>query len=417
MPPLPARSDRSLWVLLFGVLTVVVVSAVPWRTGDIYNGGVDPVVIAKAIVGITGFALALLLYFWSTARGRVGVRSLSLFAGIVLISTIGAIAAGNAGAALVLTVRIVLMAATVVAVVKSAPPMVVLTAMLAALGAVAIVSAATGAAYGFHGGRLSGGIPQMAPNGLAGLAAPPAIGLAADIVKRGIRPWNAGLLLVQLVIIFATGSRTTLIVTVVGIGLTLLFARRIAVSTAIASIVAVPFFYVIAAFTGTVATLLARGETIDQISTLNSRTVAWEAVLATPVDSWDKWIGVGLAAKTVAVQQLYRDVQVLDSSWVSVIAQAGIIGTVLLVIWFVTTSWESFRRSALTPIAVPLMAILLIRSFTENGLIESSPTFMLFLAISLFLEPASRMAGNEKRAAPYQLASPLPILRRDRTTV
>jgi O-antigen ligase len=117
------------------------------------------------------------------------------------------------------------------------------------------------------------------------------------------------------------------------------------------------------------------------------------------------------------VQQLYRDVQVLDSSWVSVIAQAGIIGTVLLVIWFVTTSWESFRRSALTPIAVPLMAILLIRSFTENGLIESSPTFMLFLAISLFLEPASRMAGNEKRAAPYQLASPLPILRRDRTTV
>jgi hypothetical protein len=400
--------------MIFGILTLVVVSVVPWRTNDIYDGGADSVVIAKALVSISALGLSFLYYLRSPVKGTVGVRTLTLFLGIVVISALGAMAAGEASAALVLTVRILIVAATVTLVVKSSPPLTVLSTLLAALGAVAIVSAVTGAAHGLDDGRLAGGVPQMAPNVLAGLAAPPALGLAAHIVRVGLRPWNVGLLLGFVVIVFATGSRTALIVVFVGIACAFLAGGRLPASTAIMTIAVIPFAYALVVFTDTVATTFARGQSIEQISTLSSRTVAWQAVLSTPTDSWAKWIGIGLAAQTVEVQQRWRDVQVLDSSWVSVIAQAGVIGTLLLVIWCVMTSVESVRTRGLSALTTPLLIMLLIRSFTENGLIESSPTFLLFLAISLVLEPGTKFPGKTTRGIEYPLAIPLPALRAER---
>jgi O-antigen ligase len=410
-----ANSVRRLWVSIFAVLTLTVVSLVPWRVGDIYDGGIDSVVLAKAVLGIISFGAGLLLMMRAPARGSIGVRSLALLAGIVLVSLDGAFAVGGASAAVVLTVRIVLVATTMVFVVRSAPPLTVLTALLAAMSVVAIVSAVTGLQHGLNGGRLAGGIPEMDPNVLAGLAAPPVIGLAAHIVRRGLRPWNVGLLVIHIAIIFATGSRTALIVVVLGIALAFVCGGRLAASTAVITIATIPFAYGLVAFTDTIANLLSRGQTIEQLSTLSSRTVAWEAVLSTPWDSWGKWIGVGLAAKTVQVQQRWRDVQVLDSSWVSVIAQAGIIGTTLLLIWMVWTTVEAVRSPRLSALTVPLMVLLIIRSFTENGVIESSTTFMLFLAISLLLEPGTRFPSRPRDDSRYQLVEPLAATRREPT--
>ncbi len=408
-------TDRTRWIFVFLIVLLVVVSVVPWREGILYSGGADPVVVAKAVVGIVAFCWAFVLHATTRVTGSVGVRTLSLLAGIVLISVVGAFAAGDATAALVLSIRIVLIAATVMIVVKSAPPLIVLNALLAALAAVAIVSAATGAVHGLSGGRLSGGIPQMASNVLAGLAAPPAIGLAVDIVRRGFRLWTSTMLAAMLAIVVATQSRTTLVVVVIGVVLAFLYGRRIATSTAIVAIIAAPFAYVVLAFTSIVSQVLARGQGIQQLTTLSSRTVAWDAVLAIPFDSWGKWLGVGLAAKTVQVQQQWRNQQVLDSSWVSVIAQAGIIGTVLLAIWIVFTAVESLRRPDLRAIATPLLAMLLVRGFTESGLVDSSATFLLFLTLSLLLEPGTTFPGRVKTASAYQLAVPLPIERREKT--
>jgi len=109
------------------------------------------------------------------------------------------------------------------------------------------------------------------------------------------------------------------------------------------------------------------------------------------------------------VQQRWRDEQVLDSSWVSAIAQAGIIGATILAIWIVITSVESLRSRELRALTVPLLAMLLIRGFTESGLIDSSATFLLFLTISLILEPGTQFPGKSKSLPHYQLATPLPI--------
>jgi hypothetical protein len=407
-------SPRGLWILVFAIQSVLVMSVVPWRQGVLYGGGVDPVVLAKAAIGTLAFGSAMALYLTARVHSRVGMRSLSLLSLIVSIALLGAFANGSSVAAVVLSVRIALIAATVVLIVASVPPRVVLMTLLAALGVVAAAAAITGAAKGLSLGRLGGGIPDMAPNVLAGLAAAPAIGLAADIAGRGVRLWNLAAFAAMFAIVFATQSRTTLIVLVLGVVLAFLCTPRLTTSAAMLTIAALPFSYLLLAFTDIVPRILGRGQSVQELSTFSSRTVAWDAVLATPFDSWAKWIGVGLAAKTVPVQQRWRDEQVLDSSWVSVIAQAGLIGTALLGIWIVFSTVESLRRSSLKPIALPLLVTLLIRSFTESGLVDSSATFLIFLTVSLLLEPGTRVPHEAMLPAPYQLAAPLPIAKRDR---
>ena len=413
-----SKSDRRLairgisprwWAGMFLVQTLVVVSVVPWRTDDLYDGGIDPVVIGKAVVGFAAFGFALLFYRSTPVHGDLGLRTITLLLGITLISVLGAFAAGGAGPDVILAIRLLLVAATLVLTAMSVPPVDLLATMLAAMGAVAIVAAVTGASHGLATGRLGGGIPQMAPNVLAGLAAAPSIGLVVHIVTRGVRVWSVLLVFVFFTLIFATGSRTALIVVLVGMVVAFVVAPRLPISAAIGAIAIFPVTYALAAFTDTIAKVLSRGQTIEEISTFSSRTVAWQAVLATPFDSWAKWIGVGLAAQTVPVQQRFRNVQVLDSSWVSVIAQAGVIGTVLLVVWIVTTGFDSLRRAELIPLALPLFVMLFIRSFTENGLIESSPTFVLFFALSLVLEQRTRFPGLRLHAPTYSIATPLPI--------
>ena len=404
--------SRTRWLVVFAIQALTVLSVVPWRTGDLYAGGIDPVVAAKAVIGVSALGLAVLYWLRSPVRGSVGFRTVALFLGIVLVSVVGAFATDNAGPDVVLAVRLVLVAATIQFIVLSVPHLTALTTMLSAMGVVAIIAAVTGASSALGGGRLAGGIPQMAPNVLAGLAAAPAIGLAVHIIARGLRPWNVALLVLLFALVLATGSRTSLIVIVLGIVLAFVVGGRVPISTTIATIAIFPFAYGLVAFTDTVAKALSRGQSIEEISTLSSRTVAWQAVFATPFDSWPKWIGVGLAAQTVAVQQRWRDVQVLDSSWVSVIAQAGIIGTLLLIIWTVTTGADSLRSLRLTAITTPLFLMLVLRSFTENGLIESSPTFVVFFTVSLVLERQRQVQDRVGSKLRYAVAVPLPRRRR-----
>lgn len=396
---------RRLWVSLFVVFLLVMASVIPWRRGSIYAGGLDVVVVAKAVIAVIALGLSAIVYSRARPRGVVGVRTLSLLLAIVAVSSLGAAATGDASADLVLSVRILIATATVVLLVSSAPPLVSLTTLLFSMGATALFAAVTGVLLG-EPGRLAGGLPEMAPNVLAGIAGPPLVAIAVHLARRGIRLWNSAAFVSMLAIVLATGSRTSLLVVIVGIVIVLMHSRRLPPSTMIAAIASVPVLFALAAFTDAVSQALSRGQSLDELTTLSSRTVAWEAVLATPFGSWDKWIGVGLSAKTVAVQERWRDVQVLDSSWVSIIAQAGIIGTALLIVWVITTFAESLHRRDLAVLTTPLLIILLIRSFTENGLIESSPTFLLFLTISLILEPATRYPAS-RQAAPYPLSMPL----------
>src|SRR5690606_13237130 len=98
------------------------------------------------------------------------------------------------------------------------------------------------------------------------------------------------------------------------------------------------------------------------------------------------------------------DVQPLDSSWVSVLSQAGIIGIALLVIWVLLTLRDAVRSGSMRVLAVPMLVLLLARSIVENGLIESSAIFLVFFLLSVTLEPGYRPPQPRERAVPYALA-------------
>jgi hypothetical protein len=403
----PSRTKAaSTTTALTSTWFLVVLSVVSWRPDTLFTGGLDPVVVGKAVVAFAAFLCALAIYYRQRIRGRVGIRSMSLLLLVVAISCLGALAGGGPMPSLILAVRIVLVAATVYVLVRSAAPLDVLKTLLIAMGILTVIGAVTGIPEFLAEGRLASGVPAMRPNELAGIAAPPLVALAISILRKGLTAGTGGLLLSLSVILLATGSRTTLFVTVLAVVLAIVLQWPLPQSTGIALILLVPVTYAVVAFTDLVAQVAVRGQDVAQLATLSSRTIAWQAVLDVPMDTWHKWIGTGLAVKTVEVDQRWWDTQVLDSSWVSVLSQAGILGLVLVSLWVGLTVIESARSPELRLLTLPLLTLLLIRSVAENGLIESSIIFVLFFCISLILEPGHRYPATFPKQVRYPLVRP-----------
>ncbi|MCY7412587.1 MAG: hypothetical protein LH471_06070, partial [Salinibacterium sp.] len=408
------HETRAFSRSIIGTWFLVVLSVVSWRPDPLFTGGVDGVVFAKALLAFTAFGCALLIHKRSTTRARVGVRSAILLFIVVGLSVLGAVASGDVSPSLVLALRILLLGATVYVLASSAPPMRVLTAQFIAMGILALTGAVTGVPSFFAEGRLATGFPAMRPNELAGLTAPPLLALVIDAARTGLTTRKTVLLVAFASILLATGSRTTIVVVVIAIVAGVLMAWPVPHSTGIALILLVPFFYALAAFTTVVSEVVIRGQNIEQLTTLSSRTIAWDAVLSIPIDTWHKWIGVGLAVKTVEVNQRWWDVQVLDSSWISILSQAGIVGLIAVGLWVLFAIRDSLRSRELRVLAFPMLVLLLLRSGLENGLIESSVIFAVFFLTSLVVESGYRFPFEHRRTVHYSLALPPATLTRTR---
>lgn len=84
----------------------------------------------------------------------------------------------------------------------------------------------------------------------------------------------------------------------------------------------------------------------------------------------------------------------LDSSWASLLAQTGLIGTALiaaLIVWCVASALISSRRRWLV---APLLTLVIIRSVTESGLVDSATAFILFFTVASLLTHRSRHADD-----------------------
>ena len=120
-PPSRAVVGAHLvWVLLLA-------ATIPWRKNVYYEGGVDTVVLAKAALSV--LALALAIYF---ARDRLrdldvpGSPVLMLLA-YLAVTIVGGDASGQLSAAVVLAVRVAILAFTVVFLAARFPSRVVLS--------------------------------------------------------------------------------------------------------------------------------------------------------------------------------------------------------------------------------------------------------------------------------------------------
>jgi hypothetical protein len=401
-PAVPAGPRAPSRPLLALAALLVVVGSVGWRRGEYFTGSLDPVVVAKAVVSLLALGLAALLA-GSGARRRVGTGSLWWLGLLLSSSVLGAVTAGHLVAGGVVAVRVALLGVTVLLLVRAAPAVDVLTAMVRACVAVAVVAALTGLPS-YADGRLAGGVPAIDPNELALLAGLGVLHLTWRTVLGRAGAPAAAAAGVLLGVVWATGSRTALLVLVVAVLVMAVHIRRPRVGLVVSGLVLTGSTAVALVATGAVASFLSRGG--DGTSTLGSRFIAWRAALTWAGSDWQTVFGGGLSVKVIRVRGQYWDTQPLDSSWVSLLVQAGWFGVLVATGWVLwTTRGVLSAPRAHRVLFLGLLTFLLGRSVLESGLFDASVAFLLLLAVSLLAEGGSR---ERLRAEEPLLEAPVP---------
>jgi hypothetical protein len=391
---------------------LMVASVVTWRRGEIFEGSLDPVVLGKALAGI----LALIFAFAAAqgagnARHRLGTGTLWFLAALLVSSLLGALAYGAVVASGVIAVRVAVLAATVFFLLRAVAGLAVLSAVVRACGLVAAVSAVTGVTS-LSAGRLFGGVPPLHANDLALLAGIVVLWVTWRVVL-GETTWAAVLVGgAFLGIVWVTGSRTGLIAVLLGVAVMALFLRRPRVGLVVGALVLTAVGAVAVVVTGAVTEFLQRGGT--GTSTLESRFIAWTAARSWAESVWQWSFGGGLSVKLIPVDGQWWEEQLLDSSWVSALVQAGVVGIVAAGTW---TAWALIgTMRAPRPhriLFVGLLTFLLARSVLESGLFDATPAFLVLVAVSLLGEGASRARLQREAAAsetvPRDPAAPVSV--------
>jgi hypothetical protein len=391
----PELEDSAVKWQVTAVWVMLIVSLLTWRKGAFYNGGLDPVVAAKAMLVFIGLAISVNLMRRLGPRYVIGVTSVSLVAAYLAVTLVGAIATGSPFASLILAIRVGLVAVTVACLVVTCSTDLVLATFTNALTGIALALAVTGTTGGES--RLQGRLLPVSPNQLALLLGPPILLSLWRILQGRRRRFELLLLLVLLAMALATGSRTGLLGLLLGVFILVVLAPTVGTATFVSSTIGAPALFYVLAFTPVASRYFTR-EGEGKITTLNSRTIAWQSAFSGGKSFWENWFGGGLAIKTVSVTGSYWNTQVLDSSWVSAYVQAGALGMILLGLWALATLW----RSATSPLPhrsllLAMAAYVLVRSFLENGLLDAYALNVLMLVPALLAE-ARPVKPDEGRA-------------------
>ena len=114
-------------------------------------------------------------------------------------------------------------------------------------------------------------------------------------------------------------------------------------------------------------------------------------------------MGSGIALREVPVQGQYWATQQMESSWVSTLVQTGRVGVVILAVWVCWIAWSIrlFPRPH-RAMAIPLFVVIVLRSVTESGLVDSTTVFVTFwlLCLSCAAVAAERWQQAWAGAAP-----------------
>jgi hypothetical protein len=396
---------------------LLVATTVGWRRGEYFTGSLDPVVVAKGALSVAALLMAFLMVPRG-ARYRTGTGSLWALAVLLAVTAFGALTYDQLLAGGVLIVRLTILALTVFLLLRVFSTEQFFTAVAWSCGGVAAAATITGRDT-ISSGRLSGGMPEIDPNELALLACIVVLYVAWQVVlgRLGVFPPIAAV--VALGIVWATGSRTALLMLLPALVVMALHARRARVGLVVGGLG-------LASLAGLVLTLHADAlagfleRDAAEGSTLDSRYIAWDAATRWADDTWQLLFGGGLSVKIIRVQGQYWETQPLDSSWFSLVVQAGILGTLLAGLWAL---W-SLRGSLHAPrpqraLFLGTLVFVLGRSIFESGLFDATPAFLLLIAVSLLAEGGSRRRlpeelGDDGAPAvdppPPRAATPAPSL-------
>ena len=378
-------SERATRLYMYATLLLLVFGAVPWRTKQYFSGQFDWVVLGK-----TGLLIAaLLVALWArdtvirTGRPKNMVPALPLILAVFYMGTtvLGARLFGNFYATVALSARALVIAFAILVLIEIAQPMIVVDALARVLSAVAVVIALTGS-FG-PTGRLRGSFPPLSPNEIAFLAAVPLLYFVWRTVNMGSNFLRVTAIFVLGGIIFLTHSRTTTVIALIAVLFLVMRGKRnVALNLSMVAVATIGLLFALS-FTQTIQDFTTRGDP-DSITTLSSRTIAWDAALHLPESFMQTLLGKGLSTKTIPVAGQMWQTQVLDSSWVSAFVHAGILGVVIAGVLIIYTA----TRAARIPrpdkdLWLALLTLVVARSVFESGLVEASVSFVVLMVVSL----------------------------------
>lgn len=380
------REFVSILLVWIGLVT----SVLSWRVGTYYDGGTDPVVVAKALLSLVATILAVRLYASSARRTPIGWRTPVIVSGYLACAMIGGFVGGTVLSSAVLTVRVVIIVFAVTLLVAAFPVPLVVSTLSVAVASIALVLAVTGLPTFVSTGRLSGGVLPVNPNQIAVLLSLPVIVAAWRLLAQRSRRIDVIMLSAGLATTWLTGSRTGLAAVLLALVVMAALLRRLPPVVYTLLLALVPIIVYLSAATDVFGAFIARGN-VDTVWTLSNRTVAWSAAFQHVSAFWDEWFGRGLSVKTVAVSGMYWDTQVIDNSWIAAFVKAGFVGMTMLALWVCGTMVTVARSERWSrSFWFPVLLYLTVMSVTSSGLIDSDTLFVMMGVVALIAESACR---------------------------
>lgn len=245
------------------------------------------------------------------------------------------------------------------------------------------------------GGRLSGTLWAIPPTQVAHFAAEIA-GVMTLLWLCRLVTGRLAIMVVApaMICLVLTHTRTALTAMVVGLlvaGPSLFLTRRRVRKTLATALIVV---VVVGVPASTVLTnWLSRGENSQQLRSLTGRTVAWTSVLSTPRPATNVLFGNGLSNDAVTnSSNPSTNGLPIDSSWISIYQDQGIVGDVLvaaiLVLLLLTALFRA--RGPTRAIALFLIVYCIIASVSESGLGGASQYLLdLTVAAALLTFPSA----------------------------
>jgi len=375
-PPTNRRltAAHMVWVLL-------IAATIPWRTDTFYEGGADPVVLAKAAISLAGLGLSIWVFHRTPHRHPVPAAPVLMLTAYLIVTVIGGLANQDLAAASVVAVRVAILMGALCLVAAAFGPLYLMRALVHVLGVMIILAVLTGLAS--FSGRLGGLFPPLKPNALAFVTAVVCIWLLAKVLAGQDSAWELFAIGGCLVIVLLTGSRTGLAALVFSLIAMSFRTTALRTRTFLVMALALPGLAYLAMGTDILSSVFLRGGG-GQVATLSNRTIAWEAAFNLNRDVWQTWFGQGLAQKKISVPGQWWDTQLLDSSWISALVQGGILGVVLVVLLGVTTvGYAAFSSRSKGAVWLGLAVLTTLGGFLESGLFDGSIQFMVFFVTAL----------------------------------
>ncbi|MBK8470232.1 MAG: O-antigen ligase family protein [Candidatus Phosphoribacter sp.] len=367
---------------LYVVWILLLAATLPWRAGVFFDGAIDSVVVSKALISLVALTTAVLVAGAGRQALEVPASPLIVLASYLAVTIIGGYAHGTLMAAAIVAVRVAILVATIALLTARWTPYQVMRALVHVM-AVLVVAATISGLPTIASGRLRGAVPPMNPNELALLASVCFLWIFAKMLRARETPVEllaaggfAGITLL-------TGSRAGLAALCVAIVFMALRAIALTPRSFAAVMMLGPVFAYIAFGTDLIASVFLRGGE-RSVTTLNSRTIAWNAALTSDRDPWETWFGAGLAQKKIEVPGQWWTSQLLDSSWISALVQGGLIGLALVAVLVATTIMQSLAlNKASAALWLGLTAYLATRGLLESALFDSSVSFMVLVTALL----------------------------------